>query len=389
MNIIETNFIWNGTFTDGENKPDKIVLHHAEAIGCTVQDIDRWHKNNGWAGIGYHYYIRKDGSIYRGRKEGWRGSHCPSANYNSIGICFEGKYDEETSMPDAQFNAGMALISDIRSRYNSNFPLYKHGQLYPTSCPGKNFPFDAFVNGAYNGQPINITPQQTANLSDVYSVPSCNPTHQIVEDDLYVRDSKGIRVEGRQVDKGDKVQLVKIIGDLAEVIYPTPNGFVHGFVKYITSMFSSLTPSTPQQQQASAPVQSQPTVNNSVNAIVENDWFYTRTSDGTVEEGHRVDIGDKIKVIDVGYTSQLALVEYPVSGGTRQAYIKNVVENINYLNSPIKISGTKDVFDRFTGVKIGSVSNENVIVLEDLGDKLNVVYCTDKGNWTKSGKIYK
>ncbi|MBK1810574.1 hypothetical protein JHL18_07985 [Clostridium sp. YIM B02505] len=124
------------------------------------------------------------------------------------------------------------------------------------------------------------------------------------------------------------------------------------------------------------------------NAVVKNDWFYGRTINGDIEQGRIVDIGDRIKIIDVSYSRQLNLIEYPIPGGTRQTYIRNVVANIGYLNAPIYISGFRQVYDRFSGANIGSVNSENVIVLEDLGNgRLNVVYSTDKGPWTKSGVI--
>jgi len=125
------------------------------------------------------------------------------------------------------------------------------------------------------------------------------------------------------------------------------------------------------------------------NAVVINHWFYGRLEDGTVEEGQRVDIGDKIKVLDISYSRQLALVEYPTSTGTRETYIKNTTSNIKYLNDSYFIEGYKDVYDRFSGNRIGSISNEEVIVLEYLGEKINVAYSTDKGSWTKSGVINK
>ena len=48
--IIESGNLlaWN---VSNRTKTTGIVLHHAEADGCTVYDINRWHKNNGWAGI--------------------------------------------------------------------------------------------------------------------------------------------------------------------------------------------------------------------------------------------------------------------------------------------------------------------------------------------------
>lgn len=67
MKIIETNLNFGNLSNLGEVK--RIICHNADASTCSIEDIDRWHKNNGWAGCGYHFFVRKDGSIYRGRPE--------------------------------------------------------------------------------------------------------------------------------------------------------------------------------------------------------------------------------------------------------------------------------------------------------------------------------
>ena len=126
------------------NKPNKLVLHHAEASKCTVQDIHSWHLNNGWAGIGYHYFIRKDGSVYKGRPDGAIGSHCQGSNTGSLGICFEGNYMKET-IPTAQYNAGIDLIKYLRGKYG-NLTIYGHKELLATECPGSKFPLADFKN---------------------------------------------------------------------------------------------------------------------------------------------------------------------------------------------------------------------------------------------------
>ena len=61
MNIIETNLNFGKLSNLGEIK--RIICHNADESTCTIQDIDSWHKNNGWAGCGYHFFVRKDGSI--------------------------------------------------------------------------------------------------------------------------------------------------------------------------------------------------------------------------------------------------------------------------------------------------------------------------------------
>lgn len=143
VNIIETKLLFNGGFVN-RTSTKQIILHHAEASNCTVEDINRWHLNNGWTGIGYHYFVRKDGTIYRGRPENAIGAHAVGANTNSIGICAEGRYNVET-MPEAQKNAIKELIADIKSRYG-NLAVKGHKEVSNTSCPGKNYPLEELKN---------------------------------------------------------------------------------------------------------------------------------------------------------------------------------------------------------------------------------------------------
>ena len=63
MNIIETNLSF-GSMTK-RTKTNRMILHHADATTCSAEDIHRWHKNNGWAGAGYHFLVRKNGKVYR------------------------------------------------------------------------------------------------------------------------------------------------------------------------------------------------------------------------------------------------------------------------------------------------------------------------------------
>lgn len=140
MNIIDVGLKFK-SLSYG-NKPNKLVLHHAEASKCTVQDIHSWHLSNGWSGIGYHYFIRKDGSIYKGRPDGAIGAHCQGSNTGSLGICFEGNYMKET-IPTAQYNAGIDLIKYLRGKYG-NLTIYGHKELLATECPGSKFPLEDF-----------------------------------------------------------------------------------------------------------------------------------------------------------------------------------------------------------------------------------------------------
>lgn len=142
-----------------------IGLHHSGvSVLQSVEIIHNYHKSKGWAGIGYHYYVRKDGSVYKGRSEEYAGAHCPGINSNSIGICAEGDYNNEV-MPEVQKQAIIELIADIKSRYNIKW-IKGHREVVATSCPGKNFPLDEIRN-ANPSVGENQTVQTTKSIVDL------------------------------------------------------------------------------------------------------------------------------------------------------------------------------------------------------------------------------
>lgn len=172
MKVIEANLPRKGNFTR-RSKTDEVILHHAEASSATVWDINAWHLSNGWVGIGYHYYIRKDGSIYRGRPEWAVGAHATGHNDRSIGICCEGAYMTET-MPAAQLASLKALLRDIMGRYGT-MPLRRHRDVNATSCPGDNFPWAEAQN--YMKEDDTMTQKEFEEMYD-----KANPLYKTIDD---------------------------------------------------------------------------------------------------------------------------------------------------------------------------------------------------------------
>ena len=147
MTIIETNLSFNSNHSNRKGNPPAIVLHHAASNG-SVEQIHNGHKSRGYAGIGYHFYVRKDGKIYRGRPEEWVGAHAEGYN-NMLGICAEGNFQNDT-MGAAQRNSIVELICYLFGKYGK-LKIYGHRDLMGTACPGKNYPFDTIVAAANNG----------------------------------------------------------------------------------------------------------------------------------------------------------------------------------------------------------------------------------------------
>ena len=135
-------------FTEYEDRPgtEFIVIHHTGFPGAdtdsTAADIHKYHQEtNGWAGIGYHYLIRKDGMIEQGRRPPVIGAHAYQHNRTSVGICLAGNFD--IGKPTAaQMDAVKELTAWLCLKYQLD-PMKKgvivgHHDLNDTSCPGKN-----------------------------------------------------------------------------------------------------------------------------------------------------------------------------------------------------------------------------------------------------------
>ena len=138
------NTDWNWTQPlSKRSSTEYIALHHAAAVSCTAAQVNEWHKANGWAGIGYHYFVSKNGNVTQGRPEWALGSHVKGMNHCSIGVCAEGNYDKETSMPSAQKTAIANLVKTLKNKY-SGAKIVGHRDIGSSDCPGKYYPLDYF-----------------------------------------------------------------------------------------------------------------------------------------------------------------------------------------------------------------------------------------------------
>ena len=142
MRINEISYSWAGNLVP-RTANTHLIIHHCAGEG-SPESIHSYHRSLGWVGIAYHYYIRRDGTIYRGRPEQMRGGHTSDWNWCSIGICFEGNFENEI-MGEAQKKAGIELAADIVSRY-PNITVGKHSRYGATNCPGRFFPFSEITS---------------------------------------------------------------------------------------------------------------------------------------------------------------------------------------------------------------------------------------------------
>jgi N-acetylmuramoyl-L-alanine amidase len=105
---------------------DYIAIHcsatrPSQDIG--VADIRRWHLAQGWVDVGYHFVIRRDGTLETGRPAHVYGAHVAGFNDKSIGICLVGGVSEnninvpEENFTIAQFATLEWLVWGLNFRY--------------------------------------------------------------------------------------------------------------------------------------------------------------------------------------------------------------------------------------------------------------------------------
>lgn len=144
--------------------PQYLVLHTAAYDGeyDSLEDIIRWHKERGFRTIGYHYYIRKDGTIRKGRENHEKGAHCVANNMNhkSLGICFEGHHDKE-NWTRRQRQAFSVLCQILMTKYDiPTENVIGHREAYelegkesPKTCPGNKISMN-HVRERYAYRPV-------------------------------------------------------------------------------------------------------------------------------------------------------------------------------------------------------------------------------------------
>lgn len=122
-----------------------IIVHCSatpEGRDVSVADIDRWHRERGFDGIGYHYVVYIDGSVHEGRPLNKVGTHCKGHNAHSIGICYVGGVDLNGKPKDTRTLAQKDALVNLLMRLKRRFPkavIRGHRDFAAKACPS----FDA------------------------------------------------------------------------------------------------------------------------------------------------------------------------------------------------------------------------------------------------------
>ena len=125
---------------------NKIIVHCTatpEGRAHTVKDVDTWHRQRGFNGIGYHYLIGINGEVWTGRPIEKAGAQTEGYNAASIGVAYVGGMDKEMKNPKdtrtpAQKDSLAKLLKELVIKY-PNAEIYGHRDFAKKACPS----FDA------------------------------------------------------------------------------------------------------------------------------------------------------------------------------------------------------------------------------------------------------
>ena len=99
---------------------NKLILHCSAtkpSMDIGLEEINEWHKKRGWRCCGYHFIIRRDGTVENGRSILMKGAHAKGYN-DCIGVCLVGGIDDngkpEDNFTESQINGFYTLVLCLR-----------------------------------------------------------------------------------------------------------------------------------------------------------------------------------------------------------------------------------------------------------------------------------
>lgn len=106
-------------------KTDYIAVHCSATtakMDIGAVEIDRWHRAKGWQCLGYHFVIRRNGTVEEGREVNKIGAHVEGWNAASVGICLAGGLAADAKTSEANFTAEQyeslkKLIVELKHKY--------------------------------------------------------------------------------------------------------------------------------------------------------------------------------------------------------------------------------------------------------------------------------
>lgn len=122
-------------FKKPKRRVSRVFIHCSAASRPSVdaEEVDLWHRQRGWSEIGYHYFIKTDGTVEIGRDL----EKTPAAqrfhNLWTIAICLNGL--KPSDFTDRQFLHLKQLCIQINKAYEGKVTFHGHCEVAKKACP--------------------------------------------------------------------------------------------------------------------------------------------------------------------------------------------------------------------------------------------------------------
>lgn len=158
-----------------------------EGREVSVAEIDRWHRQRGWNGIGYHKVVHLDGTVSDGRSIATMGAHVKRHNRGTIGYVYVGGLDKSGNPKDTRTDAQKATMIRLSQEAVRDYGIKKisgHRDYAAKACPC----FDAtdeyrwIASGMPSRDPVRLMKSRTAVGSTVAAAAGVGATVEATQD---------------------------------------------------------------------------------------------------------------------------------------------------------------------------------------------------------------
>jgi len=132
VHIVKHNLVFKDIL-QSRTSTDFCIVHHADSISCDIFDIQKWHLDRGFIGVGYNYFVDKKGVKHQGRPEWASDADARGHNYDSLSICLEGRFTKE-KLQEVQKESLIELMVNIKKKY-PKIKFMRHSDVNNTTCP--------------------------------------------------------------------------------------------------------------------------------------------------------------------------------------------------------------------------------------------------------------
>ncbi len=125
-------------------KRTEYIIIHCSATPPTLdigkEEIDKWHRQRGWFGIGYHFVIRRNGTVEIGRPVMEVGAHAQGYNAVSVGVCLIGGVDSsgqtkpQNNFTPQQWESLLHLLKTLKTQF-PGAKIIGHSEVSNKACP--------------------------------------------------------------------------------------------------------------------------------------------------------------------------------------------------------------------------------------------------------------